>query len=83
MSRSTFSARFHEGFGDPPMQFLRDVRLRRSAELFQSNPGLTIDVVARRVGFASRSYFSQEFKRRFGVSPAAFRGGWLTQRTPA
>lgn len=83
MSRSTFSTRFHEAFGVPPMHFLHDVRLRRSAELFQRNPGLTIDQVSRRVGFASRSYFSQAFKRRFGVSPASFRGGSLTPRTPA
>ena len=80
MSRSAFSARFHEAFGVPPMQFLHDVRLRRSAELFQRNPGLTIDQAARRAGFASRSYFSQEFKRRFGVPPSAFRRSWLTQR---
>ena len=73
MSRSTFSARFHEAFGVPPMQFLHDVRLRRSAELFQRNPGLTVEQVARRVGFASRSHFSQEFRDRFGLSPAAFR----------
>ena len=81
MSRSTFSARFHEAFGVPPMQFLHDVRLRRSAELFQTNPALTIDQVANRVGFASRSYFSQQFKGRFGLSPAAFRRSWLTSRT--
>ena len=73
MSRSSFSTRFHQAFGIPPMQFLHDVRLRRSAELLQRNPGLTVDQVASRVGFASRSYFSQEFKGRFGVSPAAFR----------
>ena len=78
MSRSTFSARFHGAFGVPPMQFLHDVRLRRSAELFQTNPALTIDQVAGRVGFASRSYFSQQFKARFGLSPASFRRSRLT-----
>ena len=77
MSRSTFSARFHEAFGVPPMQFLHDVRLRWSAELFERNPELPIEQVAHRVGLASRSYLSEEFKRRFGVSPAAFRRGRL------
>ena len=72
-SRSTFSARFHEAFGVPPMQFLHDVRLRRRAELLQRNPALTVEHVARRVGFTSRSHFSQEFRARFGMSPAAFR----------
>ena len=74
MSRSAFAARFHEAFGVPPIKFLHDVRLRHAAELFRKSPELTIDQVARRVGFASRSYFSKEFKERFGASPAAFRG---------
>ena len=78
MSRSAFAERFHEAFGVPPMRFLHDVRLRRAAELLQKNPELAVDQVARLVGFTSRSHFSREFKRRFGASPAAFRGGWLT-----
>ena len=81
MSRSSFAERFHDAFGVPPMKFLRDVRLRRAAEMFQRNPGLSIDQVARDVGFTSRSHFSREFKGRFGASPAAFRSVWLTTRT--
>ena len=81
MSRSAFADRFHQAFGVPPMKFLHDVRLRRAAEMFQRNPELGTEQVASIVGFTSRSYFSQEFKNRFGASPAAFRGGWLTQRT--
>ena len=82
MSRSSFAERFHDAFGVPPMKFLHDVRLRRAAEMFQRDPDLAIDQVASRVGFASRSHFSREFKRRFGASPAAFRSAWLTPRTP-
>ena len=82
MSRSSFAERFHDAFGITPMKFLHDVRLRRAAEIFQRNPGLAIDQVASRVGFASRSHFSREFKRRFGASPAAFRSARLTPRTP-
>ena len=81
MGRSSFAERFHDAFGVPPMKFLHDVRLRRAAEMFQRDPTLAVDQVAGRVGFTSRSHFSQEFKRRFGASPAAFRGGWLTPRT--
>ena len=81
MGRSSFAERFHDAFGVPPMKFLHDVRLRRAAEMFQRDPTLAVDQVAGRMGFTSRSHFSQEFKRRFGASPAAFRGGWLTPRT--
>ena len=82
MSRSSFADRFHKAFGVPPMKFLHDVRLRRAAEMFQKDPELSIDQIARHVGFTSRSHFSREFKRRFGASPAAFRNAWLTPRTP-
>ena len=78
MSRSSFAERFHEAFAIPPMKFLHDVRLRRAADMFQRNPELSIDRVASQVGFTSRSHFSREFKKRFGASPAAFRGGWDT-----
>ena len=33
----------------------------------------SLDQIARRVGFTSRSHFSQAFKKRFRISPAAFR----------
>ena len=78
MSRSAFFVRFQEAFGLPPMQFLHDIRLREAANLFQRHPTLSVDQVALRVGFTSRSHFSKEFKERFGVSPAAFRVSWLT-----
>jgi len=33
----------------------------------------TVETVARRVGFSSRSHFSRAFKRHFGVSPLSLR----------
>ena len=78
MSRSSFVERFHDAFGVPPMKFLHDVRLRRAADMFQRNPELATDQVAGQVGFTSRSHFSREFKKRFGASPAAFRGAWAS-----
>lgn len=72
MSRSAFAERFQEAFGHTPMAFLRDVRLRRGAELLQRST-LSIDQIAHRVGFSSRSHFSQVFTARFGVTPASYR----------
>ena len=72
MSRSAFADRFLAAFGCTPMAFLRDVRLRRGAQLLQQGD-LPIDQIAHRVGFASRSHFSQLFTSRFGITPAAYR----------
>jgi AraC-like DNA-binding protein len=75
MSRSVFAQRFHRAFGCPPITFLHDVRLRRAAVLLRQSTALSIQQVADRVGFGSRSHFSQTFKAHFGVTPAAFRKG--------
>ncbi len=72
MSRSTFSERFAAAFGQPPMEFLRDVRLRRAAHLLETTD-LPVKAVARSVGYASRSYFSRAFRSLYGVDPTAFR----------
>jgi AraC-like DNA-binding protein len=72
MSRSVFAKRFHDGFGRTPMDYVREVRLRSSARLL-SQPELSVDAIAARVGFASRSHFSKAFSDQFGCSPTAFR----------
>jgi AraC family transcriptional regulator, activator of mtrCDE len=72
MSRSAFAETFHTQFGRPPLDYLRELRLRRGAELLRSTE-LTVERVAHRVGFASRSHFSRAFHHHFGRSPAAYR----------
>jgi AraC-like DNA-binding protein len=72
MSRSAFAEHFRQSFGRTPMDYLRDVRLRRGAQLLQVSQ-LSVDGVASKVGFASRSHFSRSFKEQFGCSPVEFR----------
>jgi transcriptional regulator GlxA family with amidase domain len=72
MSRSTFTRHFEQSFGRTPMDYVRDIRLRRAAQLLRIK-GLSIDGVASQVGFASRSHFSHAFHDRFGCSPGDFR----------
>ena len=56
------------------MDYLRDVRLRRAAQLL-CRDDLSVDEVASKVGFSSRSHFSHTFRDHFGASPLAFREG--------
>ena len=74
MSRSAFARRFTECFSRPPMDYLRDVRRRRAAQLL-CRDDLSVDEVASKVGFSSRSHFSHTFRDHFGASPLAFREG--------
>jgi AraC family transcriptional activator of mtrCDE len=72
MSRSTFSRRFSESFGNPPMMYLRGIRIRHAALLLRRNPRTPVARLARHVGFESRSQFTRAFKERFDVPPSEY-----------
>ncbi|WP_395069320.1 helix-turn-helix domain-containing protein [Paraburkholderia silvatlantica] len=72
MSRSAFAARFAESFGQPPMHFVRIVRLRQAAEMLETT-STSVAEIARRVGFSSRSSFSSAFTAVYGKDPTGFR----------
>jgi len=72
MSRSAFAQRFKATFGRSPMDFLKELRLQRAAELLQTTRR-PIKSIADQVGFESRSHFSRSFTEFFGTAPADFR----------
>jgi len=53
------------------VEFIRDFRLKRAAQLLQDYD-LPVTDVCYKVGFSDRRYFSQMFKKKFGVSPSAY-----------
>lgn len=73
MSRSVFASRFHEAFGQTPLSALHEVRMQRAAQLLRGDRRVPVAEVARKVGFRSRSRFSEAFKARFELTPAVFR----------
>jgi AraC-like DNA-binding protein len=74
MSRSAFAEHFVQAFARPPMEFLKEVRMRQAARLLRATDR-PIKALAADVGYASRSSFSHAFKDCFGVSPEAYRQG--------
>ena len=72
MSRAAFAEQFKQSFGRTAMDFLKEIRLRRAAQLLRGTE-LPIKTIAARVGFDSRSYFSRAFKAFNGKDPASFR----------
>jgi AraC-like DNA-binding protein len=72
LSRSAFMERFVHVVGRPPMEVLRDLRMRQAADYAQRNE-LTVEQIASRVGYSSRSSFVRAFKRAHGVDPSQFR----------
>jgi len=72
MSRSAFAERFGEAFGRTPMAMLHGIRMENAVKLLHESD-LSMDDVAKRSGFSSRSHFSQAFKKHHGVPPTRHR----------
>lgn len=70
MSRASFAAEFTRRLGQPPLAYLRSWRLAR-AHTSLATGGITVERVAREVGYRSQSAFSQAYKRTYGVVPTA------------
>ena len=69
MSSSALHHHFKQVTGTSPVQYLKTVRLHK-ARMLMVQDSLQAAVAAERVGYASPSQFSREFKRFFGVPPA-------------
>ena len=72
MSRAAFAEQFKQSFNRTAMDFLKEIRLRRAAQLLRGTD-LPVKAVAARVGFDSRSHFSRAFKAFAGKDPASYR----------
>jgi AraC-like DNA-binding protein len=68
MSRSAFSERFAKKVGRPPLDYLRHWRMVLARQLL-SQHGISVERVARQVGYSSQSAFGFAYKRTFGHSP--------------
>ncbi|WP_337018084.1 GlxA family transcriptional regulator [Leclercia sp. AS011] len=72
MSRRTLTRHFMKATGMSVVSWIAAERLRRSQLLLESS-NLPIEAVAEQVGYLSAVTWRQQFKARFGVSPAEWR----------
>jgi transcriptional regulator GlxA family with amidase domain len=71
-SRTAFASRFRAATGDSPMRYVAMFRLGLAAG-YLGTTSLSVDAIARRIGYDSDASLSKAFKREFGVSPGAYR----------
>ena len=72
LSASRFRHLFKEETGVTVTEYLRERRLER-AEVLLRTTFMTIKEVLSESGFTSMSHFVQYFKRRYGLTPTAYR----------
>ena len=71
VSSSGLHARFKEVTAQSPMQYVKRLRLEHARRHIAS--GESVTNAAFRVGYASASQFSRDFRRQFGVPPSKVR----------
>ncbi|MFJ8431565.1 AraC family transcriptional regulator [Kitasatospora sp. NPDC094019] len=72
VSRATLTRRFTALVGRAPMAYLAWWRMTRAAALLQQTAD-PLDVIARRVGYATPYALSHAFSRQFGTTPGRYR----------
>ncbi|MBN8941186.1 MAG: AraC family transcriptional regulator [Rhizobiales bacterium] len=73
MARETFTRRFARDSGLPPHAWRIVARLNAARDRLRA--GAPIADTAAEFGFADQSHFGRQFRRVFGVTPAAYREG--------
>lgn len=71
MSHSVIYKKIKSLTGLSLIEFIRDYRLKRAAQLLSRYPLSVLDVCVK-VGFSDRKYFSKLFKNKFGTPPSEF-----------
>lgn len=72
LSKYYFARLFLQTTGMSPMDYLTKLRIEKAVELLRGSK-LTVDEIAKAVGYANGSYFSKVFRSRVGFPPGDFR----------
>jgi AraC-like DNA-binding protein len=71
ISRVQFNRRLKTIINDSPGNYIRNYRLKHAAWLLL-NKNMTIAEIAYAVGFSSQAYFSNTFKKHYGMTPTEY-----------
>ena len=71
MSRSVLYKKIVALTGEPPVEFIRRIRLNYAMKLIEKKFG-NLSEVALEAGFNNPAYFSECFKKQFGITPSQY-----------
>ncbi len=69
---SYFDRAFRRAYGIPPLELLRDLRLRRARELLETTDE-SLESIADLTGLADAAHLGRLFRERFGIPPGRHR----------
>ncbi len=82
MDRTRLARIFKKISGLTLESFLKQERMHRSRDLLVNDEDLSVKEIAQIMGFCNSDYFTQVFKRFYGISPHKYRE-YRTQRSPS
>jgi len=71
VSRSVLHRKMVSLTGESPGDLIKQIKLKRASELIEQNFG-NLSEIALEIGFTNPAYFSEVFKKQFGVSPSQY-----------
>jgi AraC-like DNA-binding protein len=71
MGRTVFYQKLKAIIGLSPVDFIREMRIKRAKQLMESGE-YNVSSVAYMTGFNDPKYFSKCFKKQFGMSPSEY-----------
>jgi len=80
MSRSVFFKKLKSLTGLSPVEFVRDIKMKRAAQLLESGK-LMVKEVATHVGISDTRYFAKCFKAKYGMIPQEYKSRATEKRT--
>lgn len=78
VSKRTCGTIFLQFLNKTPMEFLIDYRLRKAIQLMKTTDKTMLDI-SLEVGFSGPSYFSETFRKNFGITPTEYRAAKIAQ----
>jgi len=70
-SRASFYRKIKGLMDMTPIDFLRNFRLKKAAEMIQEG-SFSLSDISDKTGFSSYSYFSKSFKKHYGMTPKKY-----------
>ena len=78
-SKFHFHRLFRESFGETPRDYIRRVRLEKSACMLAADAELSVTDIAYDCGFSSSQAFTRSFKTHYGIPPTRFRADFYSR----
>ena len=76
LSEDRFGHLFREGVGQPPLQYINAMRLRKALNMLKTNQ-YTVTEVADAVGFRDYNHFGRLFRKQYGCTPNEIKRGTI------